>query len=823
MFAFVKKLLDPILRLFGKKKKEPELRMPKGLSKEQQKQLREIQERNTRDPNIPQTAQDSIPFQRMFPDGICRVTDNYYTKTIQFQDINYQLAQQEDQTAIFEEWCSFLNFFDSSIRFELSFMNMTTDAADFEKMIRIPFKKDMFNHIRIEFSSMLKRQLAQGNNGLTKTKYLTFGIEADSMKQAKPRLQHVEIDLLNNFRRLGVRAKTLSGKERLHLMHSMFHMGEGDNEKFLFDWKWLVGSGMSVKDFIAPTCFAFPKSRVFQMGGLYGSMSYLQITASDLSDQMLKDFLEMESSQIVTMHIQSVDQNKAIKTIKRTITELDRSKIEEQKKAVRSGYDMDIIPSDLATYGKDAKALLKELQSQNERMFLLTFLVMNTGKTEAELETNVFQASSIAQKYNCNLRRLDYQQEQGLMSSLPLAYNQIEIQRGMTTSSTAIFVPFTTQELFQDGKETIYYGLNALSNNLIMVDRKKLKNPNGLILGTPGSGKSFSAKREITNAFLVSDDDIIVCDPEAEYTALVRKLEGQVIKISPSSTQYINPMDINANYSEEDNPIALKADFVLSLCELIVGGKEGLQPVEKTVIDRCVHQIYQKYFEDPRPENMPILQDLYEALLNQEEKEAKHVATALEIYVTGSLNLFNHHTNVDVQNRFVCYDIKELGKQLKKIGMLVVQDQVWGRVTANRNAGKATRYYMDEFHLLLKEEQTAAYSVEIWKRFRKWGGIPTGITQNVKDLLSSREVENIFENSDFIIMLNQAAGDRQILASQLNISPHQLSYVTQSGEGEGLLFYGNVILPFVDHFPTDLELYSIMTTKLAEVQEAKEA
>ena len=797
--------------------------MPKGLSKEQQKQLREIQERNTRDPNIPQTAQDSIPFQRMFPDGICRVTDNYYTKTIQFQDINYQLAQQEDQTAIFEEWCSFLNFFDSSIRFELSFMNMATDAADFEKMIRIPFKKDMFNHIRIEFSSMLKRQLAQGNNGLTKTKYLTFGIEADSMKQAKPRLQHVEIDLLNNFRRLGVRAKTLSGKERLHLMHSMFHMGEGDNEKFLFDWKWLVGSGMSVKDFIAPTCFAFPKSRVFQMGGLYGSMSYLQITASDLSDQMLKDFLEMESSQIVTMHIQSVDQNKAIKTIKRTITELDRSKIEEQKKAVRSGYDMDIISSDLATYGKDAKALLKELQSQNERMFLLTFLVMNTGKTEAELETNVFQASSIAQKYNCNLRRLDYQQEQGLMSSLPLAYNQIEIQRGMTTSSTAIFVPFTTQELFQSGKETIYYGLNALSNNLIMVDRKKLKNPNGLILGTPGSGKSFSAKREITNAFLVSDDDIIVCDPEAEYTALVRKLEGQVIKISPSSTQYINPMDINANYSEEDNPIALKADFVLSLCELIVGGKEGLQPVEKTVIDRCVHQIYQKYFEDPRPENMPILQDLYEALLNQEEKEAKHVATALEIYVTGSLNLFNHRTNVDVQNRFVCYDIKELGKQLKKIGMLVVQDQVWGRVTANRNAGKATRYYMDEFHLLLKEEQTAAYSVEIWKRFRKWGGIPTGITQNVKDLLSSREVENIFENSDFIIMLNQAAGDRQILASQLNISPHQLSYVTQSGEGEGLLFYGNVILPFVDHFPTDLELYSIMTTKLAEVQEAKEA
>ena len=804
-----------------KKKKSEEVKIPVNLTKREQKQIKEILQKARNDDGVPRTAQQSIPFQRMFPDGICRVRDNYYTKTIQFQDINYQLAQQEDKTAIFEEWCSFLNFFDSSIHFELSFMNMSTDADSFEKSIRIPYRKDEFNPIRTEYSQMLKTQLAQGNNGLTKAKYLTFGIEADSMKQAKPRIDHVQTDLLNNFRRLGVTAKVLNGKERLQLMHSMFHMG--DNDKFMFEWNWLTSSGLSVKDFIAPSSFVFPGDRTFQMGELYGAMSFLAITASDLSDQLLKDFLDMESSQIVTMHIQSVDQTAAIKTVKHTITELDRSKIEEQKKAVRSGYDMDIIPSDLATYSKDAKSLLKELQSQNERMFLITFLVMNTGKTPQELENNVFQASSIAQKHNCNLKRLDFQQEQGLMSCLPLAQNLIKIQRALTTSSTAIFVPFTTQELFQNGAEALYYGLNALSNNLIMVDRKKLKNPNGLILGTPGSGKSFSAKREIANAFLVTDDDIIICDPESEYTALVQKLKGQVIKISPTSTQYINPMDINANYSEEDNPIALKADFILSLCELIVGGKEGLQPVEKTVIDRCVHQIYQKYFENPVPENMPLLEDLYNALLEQEEKEAHHVATALEIYVKGSLNLFNHRTNVDIQNRLVCYDIKELGKQLKKIGMLVVQDQVWGRVTANRNAGKATRYYMDEFHLLLKEEQTAAYSVEIWKRFRKWGGIPTGITQNVKDLLSSREVENIFENSDFIYMLNQASGDRQILANQLNISPHQLSYVTHSGEGEGLLFYGNVILPFVDRFPTDLELYRIMTTKLSEVAESKEA
>ena len=554
------------------------------------------------------------------------------------------------------------------------------------------------------------------------------------------------------------------------------------------------------------------------MGKKNCSVSFLQILAPELNDRMLADFLSMDNSLVVTLHIQSIDQTSAIKTIKRKITDLDRMKIEEQKKAVRSGYDMDIIPSDLATYGGEAKKLLQDLQSHNERMFLVTFLIMNTADGKQQLDNNIFQAQGIAQKYNCQLVRLDFQQESALNSSLPLGHNQIEIQRGLTTSSTAIFVPFTTQELFQREGEPLYYGLNALSNNLIMVDRKALKNPNGLILGTPGSGKSFSAKREIANAFLITQDDITICDPEGEYYPLVERLQGQVIKISPTSGHYINPMDINLNYSEDESPLSLKSDFILSLCELIVGGREGLQPIEKTVIDRCVRMVYQAYLNEPRPENVPILGDLHRILLEQPEKEARLIATALEIYVSGSLNVFNHRTNVNIQNRLVCFDIKELGKQLKKLGMLIVQDQVWGRVTANRAEGRSTRYYIDEFHLLLKEEQTAAYSVEIWKRFRKWGGIPTGITQNVKDLLSSREIENIFENSDFVYMLNQAGGDRQILAKQLNISPHQLSYVTHSGEGEGLLFYGNVILPFADRFPKDTELYRIMTTKPAEVK-----
>ena len=754
----------------------------------------------------------------MFPDGICRVTDTYYTKTIQFQDINYQLSQNEDKTAIFDGWCDFLNYFDASVHFQLTFLNMAANKDTYGTQITIPLRGDEDDAIRTEYTQMLRDQLAKGNNGLIKTKYLTFGIDADGIKTAKPRLERIETDVLNNFKRLGVAAEPLNGTDRLRLLHDMLRID--DPAPFRFSWDCLASSGLSVKDFIAPSSFEFAKGNYFGIGQKRGAVSFLQILAPELNDRMLADFLDMESSLIVTMHVQSVDQVSAIKTIKRKITDLDRMKIEEQKKAVRSGYDMDIIPSDLATYGAEAKKLLQELQSRNERMFLLTFLVLNIADSVPKLRNNVFQASSIAQKYNCQLVRLDFRQEEGLMSSLPLGLNQVEIQRSLTTSAVAIFVPFTTQELYQNGSEALYCGLNALSNNLIMVDRKFLKNPNGLILGTPGSGKSFAAKREIANVFFVTNDDIIICDPEAEYGPLVERLHGQVIKISPTSPHFINPMDLNLNYSDDENPLSLKSDFILSLCELIVGGKDGLQPVEKTIIDRCVRMVYRDYLNDPKPENMPVLEDLYQELRRQEEKEAQYVATALEIYVTGSLNVFNHRTNVDIQNRIVAFDIKELGKQLKKIGMLVVQDQVWNRVTVNREAHKATRYYIDEFHLLLKEEQTAAYSVEIWKRFRKWGGVPTGITQNVKDLLASREVENIFENSDYIYMLNQASGDRQILAKQLNISPHQLSYVTHSGEGEGLLFYGNIILPFVDRFPKDTELYRVMTTKPNEVSGA---
>ena len=609
----------------------------------------------------PRTAQATIPYEAIYPDGVCRIDRRTFSKCIAFEDISYQLAQPETRTAIFEHLCDLYNYVDASIHVQLSFLNRKVDPVQYAKSFEIAPQGDDFDDIRAEYTAILQKQLASGNNG-----------------------------------------------------------------------------------------------------------------------------------------------------------------IQEQKKAVRSGYDMDILPSDLATYGEDAKKLLNKLQTRNERLFMLTFLVLNVADTKQKLGNDVFQAAGVAQKYNCSLIRLDYQQEQGLVSSLPLGINQIRIQRSLTTSNVAVFVPFVTQELFQSGA-AMYYGINAKSHNMIMLDRKQARCPNGLKLGTPGSGKSMSCKSEIVSVFLTTADDIFISDPEAEYYPLVKRLHGQVIKLSPTSKDYVNPLDINLNYSEDDSPLALKSDFVLSFCELVMGGKTGLEAIERTVIDRAVKAIYRPYLASPCPENMPILSDLHQALLDQHLPEADRVAQALDLYVSGSLNVFNHKTNVDIHNRLVAFDIKELGKQLKKLGMLIIQDQIWGRVTQNRSQGRATWYFADEFHLLLKEEQTAAYSAEIWKRFRKWGGVPTGATQNVKDLLSSPEIENILENSDFITLLNQASGDRKILSERLNLSADQQKYIDNSEPGEGLLIFENVVLPFTNPIPKNTELYKIMTTRLDEVPMAEKS
>ena len=756
------------------------------------------------------STQQTIPYVRMLPDGVCQLPGGLFTKTVEYEDINYSVASAEDQGAIFGGWSAWLNYFDSSLPFQLSFVNRRARGAG-RYQVNIPTAQDEFNGVRGEFTGMLKNQIARSNNGIERSKYVTFGIAAADLATARPRLERVEADVTGNFKRLGVPALPLDGRGRLAVLHGQLH--PGSREPFRFSWPDVVKTGLGTKDFITPTGgFDFTQGRTFRVGQSWGAASFLQIMASELSDKLLLEMLELDAELTVTLHVQTVDQTKAIKTVKGKISDIDKMKVEEQRKATRSGYDPDILPPDLITFSKDAAELLADLQSRNERMFLLTFLVLNTAPTRERLENDVFTVSGIAQKYNCALKRLDWQQEQGYLSSLALGYNAIEIQRGMTTSSTAIFVPFMTRELRMDGP-SLYYGMNALSHNVIMADRKKLKSANGLYLGSTGSGKSFAAKRELLNVFLtIPQDRIIIVDPMGEYAPLVRRLGGQVIEIAPDSPNHISPMDIQLTVNGEESPLSMKADFLLSLCELVVGGKEGLQPVERTVIDRCVRLVYREIalgLETARP---PLLQDLYEGLLKQPEPEARRIATALELYCTGSLNLFNHPTNVNLNSRVVCFVLKGMGENLRKIAMHITNDFVTQAVGNNFRDGVATWCYFDEFHILLRDPLTASYFVAVWKMLRKQGCVPSALTQNVKDLMASREIENILDNTDFMILLSQAQSDRAILAKQLGISEHQLSYITHSNSGEGLLFYGNVTIPFVDRFPKG-EIYDLLTTR----------
>lgn len=750
----------------------------------------------------------------MYRDGVCRITNRLFSKSVLCEDINYAEASDDEKAVLFELYCKLVNYFGPSVGFELSVVCCPADMAEYRQMLAIAPQGDPFDEIRREYSGMLVEQVSKSR--YERRICLTYTIEADSVKQARSRLGQIDSDVVAHFRALMVTARPMDGYERLVLLHKCLHMEE--RKKFRFNWDSLNDTGLSSKDYIAPSSFFFKDGRYFRTGASFGAVSFLQIRATKLYDTLLNSVLELEGSQIVSIHAKALDQNAALKAVKRKLSDLDKAKIDEQKRAVRSGFDMDILPPDLVTFGKEAQKLLEDLQNHDEKMFMVTILIVHMAASRQKLENLVYSAEGITNTQNCDLIRLDYQQEQGFLSALPIGINQVEIQRGLTTSGTAIFLPFRACEVFQKGG--VYYGLNATTGRMILADRKRLKCPNGVVLGTPGSGKSFSCKREAADVYLHTSDDLLFLDPEHEYLSLCRQLSGQIVRLAPDSDDYINPLDVDLSVDIGENPLLMKADFIMSFCELILSASHGgLKPIEKSVIDRCIPKIYREYLKDPRPEAMPVLGDLYQCLRSQEEGQAQELATALELYVSGSLSYLNHRTNVNINNRVVCYDISALGQNLKKPGMLTVQNNIWQRTTVNRYAGKTTRIYLDEFHLLLKEPQTAAYTAEIYKRFRKWNGIPTALTQNVKDLLDSPEIENILENSDFILMLNQAASDRNILAQRLGISPQELTHITNSGAGEGLLFFGDKIIPFIDKFPTDTKLYQVMTTKPADLVE----
>ena len=774
------------------------------------------------------STQQTITFEKMYSDGICKVRKNYYTKMIEFNDLNYVLLDEEERADVLGLYSQLINYFDPSVHFQIFLFNRHVNEETLAAQFEIAPQEDKFDDIREEFSDLLKAQSAKGTNGVIKTKYIIYGIEAQNAKEARQRFISLDADIMKNIRNLGTNAKCLDGKERLSILYEFFNQDK--MEPFRFSFKEMSESGNTVKDYIAPQGFEFRFPGRYKMGHMFGSTKYLDIISPKLNDELLKKLLDIDSNISISIHMQTVEPVEAIKLLKRALSDVQKNKIDEQKKAVRAGYDMDILPTDIVLYEKNTMELLDDLNSSNQKLIWTTILISSFGKNKKELESVSQRVSGIIQQANCRFIDLQYKQELAMNAAAPIGVNNTEEGRHFITKNLAVLVPFNTQELFQQG-QSLYYGLNALSNNMIMADRKKLRTPNGLILGTPGSGKSFSAKREILGSFLVTRDDILVCDPEGEYYSLVKVLGGEVVKLATDSRDYLNPMDIQISHKNDREALKLKSDFIITLCDAIAGNKEGLANDEKGIIDRCIEGIYDKYFEDPRPENMPILEDLYNALVKYEpdralteelaidaKQKAVRIANSLVLYVHGSQNYFNHRTNVDSQNRIVCFDIRDLGNQLKELGMLIVQDAVWNRVSRNRERRVATRYYCDEFHLLLRDKQTAQYSVEIWKRFRKWGGIPTGLTQNVTDFLRSEEIEGILGNSDFIYLLNQNSKDRNVLADKLGLSDRQLQHVTNSEPGSGLILFNDIVVPFVDRYPTDKKTYKLMTTRQEELQ-----
>ena len=547
-----------------------------------------------------------------------------------------------------------------------------------------------------------------------------------------------------------------------------------------------------------------------KMDDHYAKTVYLQEYPSELADTFIFELLEIPQELVITLHIKPLEQDEAFDLVKTKLAFMEQQKVDEQKKALQNGYDFEMLSYDLTYSLTEAKNLVDDLQNKGQKLYSMTGSIHFHAPTVEKLTEVHDEVSSIGRQFGFKIIELEFMQEAGLNATLPLGNNILPLDRTLTTASTAIFVPFTISDLIQENGK--YYGVNAISKNILSLDRKLLKAPNGFVLGTPGSGKSFSVKREIVNVLLRdAEDEVIIIDPEREYSVIGKNFNGEIIKIASDSATTINPMDINENYGDDSDPVVLKSEFLISLFDLIIGGALGLTSTQKTLIDRVCRRTYETVSD-----RMPTFVDFYHILQEQEEEEAHQLRTDLEIYIEGSLSVFSSETNVDITKRLVVYDIKDLGKQLKTMGMLIVLDQVWNRITTNRERGVRTWLYIDEMQLLFTNEYSENYFFELWSRARKWGAIPTGITQNVETLLLSDLARRMLSNSDFVMMLNQAKSDRSQLVRLFDISEEQEKFVVNSPEGYGLMVFGDTTLPFYDHFPKDTQLYKMMSTKPGE-------
>jgi len=794
----------------GKKVIGPKDVMSTEMLREYARSMHKAQKEGKR---APRSAAESIPFDAIEENGLMHLGGGRYSIMMEFSDKNYIQADEYEQKDMWSEWCMFLNSLDLEAEFQMVFFNKKADVKALAKKLEMTAKDPENRQIVKELNEFQKKILKTGNKGISKSRYFVITVKEPYFR-VKSKVDEITERIKNEFlEKMDVEARVLDGYERLSVLFLM--LNPYHDEKFIFNWDAARNGGISEKEQITNHAFEFgKKSNRFMIGSKYGCVSYLKLSASQISDRMLCEFLDLDSEITVSFHFTPISQEKALKAVKALVSNLQKMVIDEQKAAARQGYGMENISPQLRRDVDAAEKLMDDVSQNDEKMFMVTITMVQMADTIQQLERSYNSARSIATAQTCELIKLEHQQEDAFFSSLPLGNNRINVKRQLTTTSLGVFMPYKIKELMQYG-DSLCMGYNKITGHIIMADVKSLANPNTLVLGTPGRGKSFSVKMMMIQTYMKLKDDILICDPEGEYGPLVNKLNGQIIHLSQSSSEYVNPLHIDPDCDWSSDPIGNKCQLIMSIYEQILGaGKIGAY--ERSILDRCMQRLYKKFQSSHDINDLPILEDLYNELAVQEEKEAKYLRTSLEVYVHGSLNYFNHRTNVDLSNRVICFDIKELGEQLKNLAMLVVQETVWSRVTVNRNQGKYTRYFVDEFHLLLKEPQTATYSKEIWKRFRKWGGIPVGITQNVSDLLSSPEIQSIFYNSDCYILLGQASGDADILKEALKLSNEQYKCILTRNKGEGLFIFGGTLLPFVNRIDEDTEVYRTITTKVTE-------
>ena len=757
--------------------------------------------------------QDAIPIRRLWPDGIFQFGSKF-SKTIRFTDINYAIASKEDKTSMFLGYSELLNALDTGSTTKITINNKRLNRQNFEQEILIPRQDDYLDGYRAEYNSMLMDKVTDSSNNVIQERYVTLSVHRKNIEEARAFFDRVTADVTTRLSHLDAHSEELDAVERLRVLHDFYRTGE--ETEYHLDLHDLMGKGHSFKDSICPDSLEFKKDH-FIMGDKFGRVLFLKEYASYIKDSMINELTALNRTMMLSIDVIPVPTDEAVREMQNRLLGVETNVTNWQRRQNNNNNFSAVVPYDLEQQRKETREMLDDLTTRDQRMMFAVVTLVHLADSKEELDSDTETLQSAARKHLCQLATLNWQQADGLTTALPLGLRRIDALRTLTTEALAVLMPFKAQEIRDQGG--VYYGQNVISKNLIVANRKELLNGNGFILGVSGSGKSFTAKEEITGVALSTEDDIIVIDPESEYGPLIEGLGGEVISISASSRNHINAMDMEQGYGDGENPVVLKSEFLLSLCEQLVGSGK-LSAKEKSIIDRCTAGVYHDYIRSGYRGAAPTLQVFHAELLRQTEPEARDVALAIELFTEGSLNTFAKPSNVDTNSRILCYDIRDLGKQLLPVGMLVVLDSVFNRVIRNRQLGRNTWVYVDEIYLLFQHEYSANFLFTLWKRVRKYGACCTGITQNLDDLLQSHTARTMLANSEFLVMLNQAATDRAELAQLLNISDNQLSYITNVDSGRGLIKCGSTIVPFMNSFPKNTRLYKLMSTKFMEQLDA---